>query len=416
MDAHNLSCLLLCSNYKNSKQLEIDELHINFWDFDNEYIIMDIGLLINIPEEFKNNKNLDIAIHIPGRFKKNNIIDLGNLLSSDIDVVSAIFNDNIDLFQKTNQLAYFKRYESSKRDKCNKCKNIILLPLDKDIFEIKINDDSNSSSIMIKLSTYLNDEENFIHETMGENSEENSYVYIRFRLVDVKRTKFISDFNQKDSAILSSSTKSKIFDFRVNENRWIPKKWQRNLLTIKKMHCFLIIHREYELNHNSTNFVGSRSLIEEPIWNKYLGFGNESNNKLIENTQLNMGYHWKIAIKDNEDTTQNFLILGRFSMLKSSKSKVIKFLLFLLITSLLSNAIYNIIYLAISNSLDKLYSLNSFGNNLWIAIGSSIILVIILFIDSWMNFTKKHIKPFITRISGELASFWNKLRKTNDKQ
>ena len=380
MKNNKLSCLLLRSNILQ----EIKELHINFWDFDSKTIIMDIGILLeysNIKSQINLLKDdyIKISMHIPSKIKKNSILDLGEILSSDADMIAAIFNEPINLHTKTGKVTFFERKNNNK---------IILIDLDiEDGNNTKIEYDNNQdfSSITVNISNWFKHHEKYLSEIEAQDKDSNNniYLYLRIRLKDIQKAKFIDNFNPKDYTVLSSYIQNKILDFRINESRWIPRKLQSNILRIKKVHCFLIIHREYELNHQSKNFKGSRSLVEEPIWRKYL---------LNEyKTFFNMGYHW--TDNNESDDYKSFQILGRFSRILSSPLQVIGFLFFILITSMLANMSFML--------LDKLF----ISKQLNIDIKTTMILTGILVILLLVIILSIRIRHLVTDIFIKLKNY-----------
>ena len=106
MVAKKISCLLFRTNKEpleksakeNAKESKnvifLDELHLNLWNFDKKFTYLDLGLLINVgPLEGLDKKELFISI--PGKYESEGFFDLGKDLSSDSDMITAIFNEPI---------------------------------------------------------------------------------------------------------------------------------------------------------------------------------------------------------------------------------------------------------------------------------------------------------------------------------
>ena len=104
MVAKKISCLLFRTNKEpleksaeeNAKESKnvifLDELHLNLWNFDKKFTYLDLGLLINVgPLEGLDKKELFISI--PGKYESEDFFDLGKDLSSDSDMITAIFNE-----------------------------------------------------------------------------------------------------------------------------------------------------------------------------------------------------------------------------------------------------------------------------------------------------------------------------------
>ncbi|MCL9791954.1 hypothetical protein J4528_06475 [Neisseria subflava] len=330
MTTQKISCLLFRTHKEPSEvdleaNIFLDELHLNLWDFDNKCTYLDLGLLIDITSLEKLDKK-ELFISIPGKYEFADFLDLGKELSSNLDMVTAIFNEPTISTTKNQTFTAITR---------NK-KNIIIIPfLIHKTFKFSYREDILCTEIIIDLKKIAQ-----IVKDNNLNSIESKHAYIRFRVKTASKTNFIKSFTPEDEGVLSSTIKSKILDVRINESRWLPSFLMDNchleFVKFKKIHFFLIINQEYELGDHSKNYNTSRSLTQEDIWQKYL-FLNKGDN-IVQNS---LGYHWKM---DNGDkSTESFSLLGRFSRIETSTRKIFMFLLFILLIGLVSSSLVNLI-------------------------------------------------------------------------
>ena len=108
MATQKISCLLFRSKKRkrdSKTNLELDELHLNLWDFDNKCTYLDFGLLIDV----QNLKDESLLISVPGQYDTEDIEDLGDLLSSNYKIINAIFNEPIILTGEENSFIVMER-------------------------------------------------------------------------------------------------------------------------------------------------------------------------------------------------------------------------------------------------------------------------------------------------------------------
>lgn len=320
----NLTCLLLHSVIDTCDFFQ--ELHVNFWDLDNGLIDLDIGFLIKRLSTKRSGYENSLIIHIPGVYDRAKFSDLGGMFS-DIDIASSIFNENIEVKQYNGKATLITRIKKNNE-------KIAVLPLDihdNNFVDIKADQETSSTKVQINFDKEI---AKLIKQDINYN-----YIYTRFRINNIKKINFIDDFSPYDKNILSSYVRTKIFDFRVNESRWIPQRLQSfnglDIIYPKVTHCFLTISRQYELGNHSNNFKITRSLIEEPIWQRYLSTGNNSHKKDIDNS---LGYHWKASISES-----GIKFFGRFSKIHSSISRVYIFITIMILIGILSSYLTSVI-------------------------------------------------------------------------
>jgi|GEM_PF-2223934 hypothetical protein len=415
MTTQKISCLLFrtkkTTSETNETNLELDELHLNLWDFDNKKCTyLDLGLLIDV-------KNLNgelLLISVPGKYDSEDVEDLGMVLSSNFQIVNAIFNEPIIPAGIKENFTVIKRSNNK----------IVLIP-----FNPNNNISYNTNTLCTEITINTTNLKKIRKEPKDDNPTK---IYIRFRIKNASRAKLIKSFTPEDKGILSSNTRTKILDVRVNESRWLTPDLNNshNLVKFKKIHFFLIIDQEYELGDHSKNYNTSRSLREENIWKSYLSLGDDVS---IENS---LGYHWRTnnitvspSKKSNNqgneaDSVETFSLLGRFSRIESSKFQILTFLAFLFFIGLISNSGANLIVTLLgSDNLkhtnitnDNLFSSffsersDSFRGNLIILVFSiGFVWLLIVGIKKTFNKIFSFLKYKGIRIKKKIEEWWNSL-------
>ena len=354
MTTQKISCLLFrtekTTSETNETNLELDELHLNLWDFDNKKCTyLDLGLLIDVEKL----TGESLLISVPGKYDSEDVEDLGMVLSSNFQIVNAIFNEPIIPAGIKENLTVIKRSNNK----------IVLIP-----FNPNNNISYNTNTLCTEITINTTNLKNIRKEPKDDNLTK---IYIRFRIKNASRAKLIKSFTPEDKGILSSNTRTKILDVRVNESRWLTPDLNNShsLVKFKKIHFFLTIDQEYELGDHSKNYNTSRSLREENIWKSYLSLGDDVS---IENS---LGYHWRTnnitvspSKKSNDqgnetDSVETFSLLGRFSRIESSKFQILTFLAFLFFIGLISNSGANLIVALLGS--DNLKHTNITNDNLF---------------------------------------------------
>lgn len=415
MTTQKISCLLFrtkkTTSETNETNLELDELHLNLWDFDNKKCTyLDLGLLIDV----ENLNGESLLISVPGKYDSEDVEDLGMVLSSNFQIVNAIFNEPIIPAGIKENFTVIKRSNNK----------IVLIP-----FNPNNNISYNTNTLCTEITINTTNLKKIRKEPKDDNPTK---IYIRFRIKNASRAKLIKSFTPEDKGILSSNTRTKILDVRVNESRWLTPDLNNshNLVKFKKIHFFLTIDQEYELGDHSKNYNTSRSLREENIWKSYLSLGDDVS---IENS---LGYHWRTnnitvspSKKSNNqgnevDSVETFSLLGRFSRIESSKFQILTFLAFLFFIGLISNSGANLIVTLLgSDNLkhtnitnDSLFSSffsersDSFRGNLIILVFSiGFVWLLIVGIKKTFNKIFSFLKYKGIRIKKKIEEWWNSL-------
>lgn len=258
---------------KESNSLKDVELHFNFWKIPNG--VKDHQKFLDIGFKFEDTSNIDsLNIYFPYEVTKNDFEDIVSKFIDDVDLVSAIFNENYKVTATSTAKSY----------------------------EIK---DSNDDFIFTVYKTSENDIEfqnNIYNGTIIKIKvlKQDKTSYYRFRL----KGSFIDSLStiSKPTNYIFESAFSEIemIDFRVNEIRdlnhdLIEKINNEVLLKIKKQHFFFICSNEEEVIGNHQPFISCRNL-ENYRWDKYVDLS-EKNKKNVY-----LAYHWKESNKDSVST------------------------------------------------------------------------------------------------------------------
>ena len=317
-----------------------DELHVNLWEV-RDPSVLDLGIMIG---DWKSVKA--VCVDLPWNIAEDNVEDLGARLNSE-RTVAAIFNEVVNYSSNADQnYSKIKILPSDVADSTaagiEATKSFFIFRLPTSSFSVASTNISHSlSSCRLQVN---------LPEPTELQNEENHPLYLRFRINKVPRSIYSSTFQLADRNLLSSSTKTRIIDFRINVRRGIPDDLFNGNVKLKfpnfgKIHFFLTIGREQICDFESQNFVGCRSLVDEQIWNGYLQA--KSSAKPVEATRNFLGYQWTEAVKDKVIKTgpagvKDLVVMGRFSSHTSNVLKTIKFVFFGLVFGMIGNGMWEI--------------------------------------------------------------------------
>lgn len=310
------------------------DLHVNLWEIGKE-CFMDIGVMIENRDAIS-----AVQIDVPWELKSRDVSDLGARLNGEKSV-AAIFNEIVhyDGYADGN-FANIK----FRRDN-DDYHPFTLLRLNSKFFEIQplyLSGDTQATQLIVKLPPRTADQ---VPEC----------VYIRLRLRRVPREVYTSVFYQKDRSLLSSSTETRIVDFRINVRRGVPDE----LLTTDdgvtfprfgKIHCFLTTERSDDCVFQSTNFKGARSLVDEDVWNEYIKRDAKDGISKTTSVRNYLGYQWTESAKtkirkkgEPRPGVKDLVVLGRFSKTTSGISYILRFLALGLIFGTSGSALWNLL-------------------------------------------------------------------------
>lgn len=383
-NSHSFPGIIVRYRYKNLDVLESksttltdedqkDELHVNLWEIDlnNSYPFMDIGVMIYDHEKIE-----AVIVDLPWSLNKKNIHDLGAKLNGEKSV-AAIFNEVVhyDGFAEGNfaNISFIKDGKD--------IKPFSLLRLNSQSFsieEINLSNDTPCTRLKVTLPSYPS---NIIKE------EKKKSAYIRFRIKKVPPTVYTVKFTQNDRALISSSTDTRIIDFRINVLRGVPEELingDNNLKfppNLDKIHCFLTTIQDEECVSVSKHYNGYRSLMDEDIWNEYVK--NDKTLPIQESNSIKnyLGYQWTAKNKkDNPENIKDLIVLGRFSKKTSGLLSILRFMIIVIILGAMGSGVWE----TLSDSEHK----NAF-NFVYLSIA-----LILCFIDRLVTLKKWAIKFF----------------------
>lgn len=360
------------------------DLHVNIWEIGKE-CFMDIGVMIEDRDSIS-----AVQIDVPWELKLRDVTDLGARLNGEKSV-AAIFNEVVhyDGYADGN-FATIK----FRRDKTD-FGDFTLLRLNSEFYTLRplyLSGDTQASQLIVKLPARA-------------ANQPSKRVYIRLRLRRVPKEVYTSIFYQKDRSLLSSSTETRIVDFRINVRRGVPDE----LLTTNdgtefprfgKIHCFLTTERSDDCVFQSTNFKGARSLVDEDVWNEYIKRDARDGISKATSVRNYLGYQWTEAAKpapkgEIARGVKDLVVLGRFSKTTSGISYILRFVALGLIFGTSGSALWELLTPTEGqNIFSKIAVLFGEGEEsvnarkILCAIGILITLAFALFLVTWPNIKK----------------------------
>ncbi|WP_354542056.1 hypothetical protein [Ralstonia pseudosolanacearum] len=310
------------------------ELHVNLWEIDHE-CFMDIGMMIG-------DRDLTDAVQIdlPWKIDISDISDLGARLNGE-KTIAAIFNEVVhyDGFAEGNFANIsFRRDDGDFGE-------FTLLRLNSrfyDLQEVFLSDGGVVSQLTIRLPKPVD--------------EHKPRAYIRLRIRGVPKEMYTSTFRQQDRSLLSSSTETRIVDFRINVRRGVPDELLSGYDTAQfpqfsKIHCFLTTERGDECVFQSKNYNGCRSLVDEDVWNEYIKRDMRDGVSPEMSVRNYLGYQWtasyKPSVVDKKTApppgVKDLAVLGRFSKTTSGPLYIARFLMLGLLFGVSGNALWSVL-------------------------------------------------------------------------
>jgi hypothetical protein len=327
------------------------DLHVNFWSFDSEKVnYLDIGVLVKSKQESISN---DINIYFPFKITHDDYFsELGSLVCSDRELISAIFNTNISKTQADSKNDIFQ-IEFSPKNKLSFHTQILPETSDSE-GGVKLSSFNESTSLSKERGTILKFPSELFQSTEAEaktetNTETNTETstersdYFRFRIKLSRESKNIlgTEYSPKGSFITNYFNSTEMIDFRINEPRNLPSKIRAKLnesLKLKQVHFFLIRDANAEFKMSHSKYKRCR-ILENNIWKKYLKLGvpplkwwekqlkkrlglSFSKLKLPEQMLI---YHWaeKDEKKDGNNNIDHFSAFAKFSQRKTEWWRII---------------------------------------------------------------------------------------------
>lgn len=267
---------------KNIKKVEpIFDIHINFWSEsvkkDGKVPNLDVGIKI------KNFRVIDeLVFHCPFIIVKSEVKDLVPKLYNR-DNANLIFNVNGNVVTKESYYIYnLEKKENNEK--------MLLFPLNQDLGEIYyLNEVDNKTDIIFnftKFNEYINNKKIDLNGI--------DYAYIRFRISsDELKNSIYFDSEPSNKSFDSAFSGTRIFDFKINEERNLGKKTIAKIASekydfpeIAKFHLLIMEPSSYDVQSFTEKSMTCREL-EGELWNDYFDSNIESSKSRI------LAYHWK---------------------------------------------------------------------------------------------------------------------------
>lgn len=346
---------------------KINQVHINLWTTASPKIrCIDIGINFSIIDE-DNAEHLNI--NIPFKVKKSNIEDLSTKMVNSQDLLTAIFNDYVDLLE--NLKTKHSRIRFSSGDEIylhlNIDFNATLSGYDKRVFV----DDTphNYTNIKFDLNSCLDG----LAKLNKIENEKNKEHYIRFRipLDETAYGSMIHTIKGNDGFLKPFKEQLDVVDFRINEIRVLPKEIKTSVAatcsTPQKYHLFIIRDEsdEYQLSHSGSSYKKCR-ILEAETWRKYFEQSDisvsESKSTWVNRvkdyvskkiksrkdplpfTQPTMIYHWsKETSKETDNKITDFIAVAKFKSIKHKWYTVIVYIIVIMLISIFSCFCYDLL-------------------------------------------------------------------------
>lgn len=327
------SFLLEYKKRNNSQSINADiDLHVNLWSRNSHLLdntpmpILDFGFMINNIEDVSH-----IILYCPFHIEK--VDDLGKLLSSKPKLVEAIFNENCEV----SSMTYPNRVKIIKKGDDFRCSSgsentFNIYQLDPELISIR------DERIQIDVSGILSGNECSISPLY-----ENKRYYFRIRITPKDSISILKRENEDINIFEDSSLRTtEIIDFRINDFRSITENLREEAL---RLNIFSISSIHYLIMRNSTDeFVSGMSeyksrLLEKEVWEEYI--------KLNKNDVI--AYHFKNKLGEKISSFSN---LSRFKYPLNVMSRLCRYIIAIVILSILSNMMYDFIMCILSQIID----------------------------------------------------------------
>lgn len=187
--------------------------------------------------------------------------------------------------------------------------------------------------------------------SIAEDFESNPNIdrfYLRFRLIDVPKEVFSTNFAQKDRNLLSSCVQATVYDCRLNTRRGVPEEVlspssaRLDFPGFFQIHLFLVVHRDREPTFQSHSFRACRSLEDENVWNEYIRLDGEASNHHIEEVKNYLGYQWSVK-GSHKEAAKELVALARFTRVITDRWIMIRFILIALLLGASGNGIWELV-------------------------------------------------------------------------
>lgn len=381
---------------------KINQVHINLWTTASPKIrCIDIGINFSILDE-DNAEHLNI--NIPFKVHKSSIEDLSTKMVNSQDLLTAIFNDYVDLLE--NLKTKHSRIRFSSGDEIylhlNIDFNATLSGYDRRVFvddtphnytnikfdlkscldglakSKKTGSEKNKDNAKLDLKPCVEEQSSL--NTMENEKHKEHYIRFRIPLDETAYGSMIHTIKGNDWFLKPFKEQLDVVDFRINEIRVLPKEIKTSVAatcsTPQKYHLFIIRDEsdEYQLSHSGSSYKKCR-ILEAETWRKYFGqedasvsesksmwayrFRNYISNKCkihkdpLPFTQPTMIYHWSKEIsKDSQNKITDFIAVAKFKSIKHKWYTVINYIIVIMLISIFSCFCYDLLKVNIPGLLE----------------------------------------------------------------
>lgn len=347
------------------KQLEKRMLlHVNYWHFSNDKRVsnseqsehkkgvngtpdfLDIGLMVPCVEGVNG-----IFLFLPFDVTIEDIEDISPLLNN-LDVVGAIFNENLEL---NNASSHEFSIKKNGKDFCyvhcfvtNEANN-------------KIEDSQRLASKRVEGSEGLILEFKSLNfqplktakgdistETVGEEGHQ-KYIRLRVPLKGKNKQTFVREIEPSDKVFTSGFEKTEFIDFRINEHRLLPQNLKNEFkshdcdtsLPMSRVDFLLAVNLEADITGSKKEFHKSRFL-EPNVWVEYFGQKHGYMSHAIQKGML--VYHWKKERVSDDTSFNDFVAFVKLKVRLSSGKTIAKYTLYAFFIGLLGSLCGSYLY------------------------------------------------------------------------
>ena|GEM_PF-2140047 len=303
----------------------IQDLHINFWFIKSQGLYcFDFGLLFRKPRNQDIYEKGAICVFVPFKKRKKDIHDLSAYLCDNESLITAVFNET---FQKKENIqpSFVKLHMTNKEP------IIMNTQLDSDNGSIDkrliVKERDDGTHLIFKIKECISNEKSLEH-----------YIRFRFFIDNSELSEIVRSFTPKDTFLKSNLENTDIVDFRVNEQRNLPKGISSLLsdaiCTPIKYHFFIIRDMYDDFSSIGQNYIGCR-ILETETWRNYFYEG-----KRIGKDDP-MIYHWKYKFTDMENRVNVFSAIAKFKSNSTRLKKILAFIFYGVSLSILIKTIPN---------------------------------------------------------------------------
>lgn len=257
------------------------EFHINLWKSKNCVVKIMPNLIFDFGIKFESTIT-ELCIFLPFRISKElGVEDLGKCLSTNRDLLNAVFNEDMICQSASNHC--FSRITNNAN--CSEQESFYIYHLGEDNY--KVEDYTEDSKVK---GTYLTI--NISGIPSNEEKTPTEKYYVRFRVYvenisEIVRTEILSN-----DLLQAAFSRMDLFDIRLNEKREIPskveekmKKQKFELCTFNKLHFFYIVDTHESID-NGIDIRKDSRLLENEQWIQYVPHSDIANVNYI-------AHHWK---------------------------------------------------------------------------------------------------------------------------